>query len=228
MAKASTKKSDAKTLGVAPAAVATPAKPTLDDLLGDSVSTTPKKKSGTPDIRLTGDEVEQAIADYVQALSDKKDAEAAMADSFAVIAPEVEAKRVELSRSTKTYQSSIRVNARLTYIGPSQFCKIKLPDAANQYDGLLGLFGARAPGYYGKGYSLKVKAEAIDAETVAALKEACAKVGKAFGEVFDTEQVVSFASSLHTDRIMLPDVAALCKQAEEQGFLKPYKATLKE
>jgi hypothetical protein len=223
-------KDEVSQIGVTPAAVkaVAPKAPSLDDLLGDSVSTSPKKKSGTPDIRLVGTEVEEAVANYVQALSDKADAEAAMADAFAIVAPLAEEKRVELSRATKAYQSSVRVNARLTYLGSSQFCKVKLPEAQVQYDGLREVFGGRFETYFGTGYALKVKGEAISPELVGALKEACAKIGKNFAEVFDTEKVMTCAKTLHVDRILLPDVAALFAQAEEKGCIKPYKSTLKE
>lgn len=218
----------AKTLGVAPAAVQAVKQPSLDDLLGDSVKVSPKKSGSTQDIRIEGDDFEQAISDYLQALSDKADAEAALSDAFALIAPKVETKRVELSRTMKDYQSSLRVNARLTYVGPSQFCKIKLPEDQAKLDGLAAVFAERFGQYFGTGHTLKVKGEALDATLVVALKEACAKVNRNFNEVFETEKVATCAKTLHKDRILLPDIGALFSAAETQGFIKPFKATLKE
>lgn len=218
---------EAKDLGVAPIAVSAPKAASLDDLLSDEVVEAPKTGS-TKDVILTGDNVEEAVSNYLQALSDIKDAEAVQADAFAIIAPLAEKARVEISRAQKAYQSTVRINNRLSYGGSSQFCKAKLPADQAKIDGLLTVFGDKYAQYFSMGFSLKVKGEATTPEVVAVLKEACAKVGKKFSDVFGVEKVLVCSKTLHQDRVLLPDVGALLDQAENSGFIKPYKATIKE
>jgi hypothetical protein len=222
----------AKASGTTPAAVAsTTAKPVggLGARLAALSKSQPKAAKGkTPEVRLAGEEVEEAIGTYVQALSDKKDAEAAMADAAAIIIPEAEKNRIDLSRRVKDYQSSLRLNSRLTYVVNTQFCKVKLPDDQEKVEALQRRFGTLFPTYFTVGNAVKVKADALDDALLDALCEACQKVGKEFSDVFETEQVLVVAKALAEDRVMKPEVEVLVKNAETEGELKQYKPTLRE
>lgn len=223
----------AKASGTTPAAVASATAPKPAGGLGARLAALAKSqpkatKGKTPEVRLAGPEVEEAIGNYVQALSDKKDAEAAMADAAAIIIPEAEKNRVELSRRVKDYQSSLRLNSRLTYVVNTQFCKVKLPDDQEKVDALQRRFGTLFATYFTLGNAVKVKAEALDDALLDALCEACSKVGKEFSDVFETEQVLAVAKTLAEDRVMKPEVEAIVKSAEAEGELKQYKPTLRE
>jgi hypothetical protein len=194
-------------------------------------SKAPSKGKGKPEVRLT---CVQEIKDYAKALRDKKDAEARLNDFGKLIWEEAEEALISESRRLNAVQTSLRLNGLLTLIAKNgQYCMIPAmaKDGESESDESKELkekFGDQFDEFFVESNDLSVKAEVLDDSLIEALSEACDKVGKSFGDIFNVKSVIKPTEVFTTKRIMSDDVRKAFNEVRDSGIVRPYKPTLKE
>jgi hypothetical protein len=179
-----------------------------------------------------GNPVETLLTDlYLAAIKKKKAGESEMADAFGELAPELEAERVKISRSTGKYTESLSVNHRLVYTVAHKYCGIDSDNAAE----LAEVFGAEDFKKYfrlDQQTSLNMAALESDPEFLKGLFELIVghlnEAGKNPADVVEVKQVLKPTEALTQDRVMDPAIEAKFTSAQDQGLVTPAKAVLKE
>jgi hypothetical protein len=179
-----------------------------------------------------GNPVETLLTDlYLGAMAKKKEGESEMADAFGELAPELEAERVKISRSTGKYTESLSVNHRLVYTVAHKYCGIDSDNASELAD----IFGAEDFKKYFKldqATSLNMAALESDPEFLKGLFEVIvghlAENGRNPADIVEVKQVLKPTEELTRDRVMDVAVAEKFQNAQDQGLVTPAKAVLKE
>ena len=189
-------------------------------MLAELGASTPKAKaSSVPCVTIP--EINEVLLKFVDATKRSKDA-AAEADQLEdEIKERAEEARIELSKGRGELVKSLELNHLATYTTKHQYKDIPLTDRP----AILALVGERIS-YFPATNEIKVIAP-INNELLAALKGACASLGKKFGDVFSVKQVLKPVEAFTADRVLKPEVAALAGLLAEKQLVVPYSASLK-
>lgn len=173
--------------------------------------------------------------EVLEAIGQRDNASARIGVLFDILDPILEAKRLELSRATGEYISSLRVNGAVTYIGTSRVNGLK---TVNE-DALRAVFGARYDQYFHTVTQMKLNMEALEADQEFAAKlldaiiDVCEENGKVPEAFLDEEETlvakkVNDKYQILRERVMNETVQEVWEQAQDEKLLAPWKATLKK
>jgi hypothetical protein len=191
------------------------------------------KKNSIPDVQSsqkTGDGhlwVDVAL----EAIKRKAEAMSLLKDALKALRPELEKKRVECSRRTGQFSSSVRVNNRLTYKTQSKFKEIPVERA----DAIRGIFGDDLfQRFFAAVTKIELNMDVLEQnpglaqKIIGAIQAICEDAGTDVGDVLESKVFLQPTEEYSRARVMDAEVWKKHEDAEAAGLVLPYTPSLSE
>lgn len=180
-----------------------------------------KSKSKTPQVDRP--DLNDAIDKWLEAAKMEKDAKAMKSQAEGVILPEAEEERVKASQDAGEYNSSVKINGKITVSVQSRYTNI----GTEHEETLREAAGDRYDEFFKEKTEVSLKPSLLEDE------EAMGKIIEAVGEenfarFFDVKQAITPTKAFHEQRSTSKDVRELFERLNDEGIVKPYKAAVKK
>jgi len=181
-----------------------------------------KSKSTVPTVPVDSG-TREMLAQRSALVRARKDAEAEIGVLDGILAPKAEALREEVCRSAG-YTASVSLGGAATYTQAHRYRTVPLSAAAD----LATIFDGDFARYFAESNEVKVKADSLSNELLAALVAACAKAGVKSCDVFEVKQTLRPTTTLTQERVTRADTSERFARARAAGLVEPAKPTIGE